>query len=47
MRTHVPASGTRELYALRQDAILVSDRLRAARPPGGPEERPTSRGASR
>ena len=33
MRTRVPASGTRELYALRQDASLVRDRLRAAPPP--------------
>ena len=33
MRTRVPASGTRELYALRQDAALVGDRLRATRPP--------------
>jgi HAMP domain-containing protein len=33
MRTQVPRSGTRALYALRQDAVLVGDRLRAARPP--------------
>ncbi len=31
MRTRVPRSGTRELYALRQDAVLVGDRLRAAK----------------
>ncbi len=31
MRTRVPSSGTRELYALRQDALLVNDRLRAAK----------------
>jgi TRAP-type uncharacterized transport system substrate-binding protein len=30
MRTRVPVSGTRQLYALRKDASLVSDRLRAA-----------------
>lgn len=36
MRTRVPRSGTRELYALRQDAVLVGDRLRAAAPPAGP-----------
>ena len=33
MRTRVPRSGTRELYALRQDAVLVGDRLRAAASP--------------
>lgn len=30
MRTRVPVSGTRQLYALRKDASLVRDRLRAA-----------------
>ena len=29
-RTRVTRSGTRDLYALRQDAVLVGDRLRAA-----------------
>ena len=35
LRTHVPSSGTRELYALRQDAVLVRDRLKAADASGG------------
>jgi TRAP-type uncharacterized transport system substrate-binding protein len=30
LRTRVPVPGTRQLYALRKDASLVSDRLRAA-----------------
>jgi HAMP domain-containing protein len=34
-RTRVTRSGTRELYALRQDAVLVGDRLRAAKPSEG------------
>jgi len=39
VRTRVPASRARELYALRHHASLVGDRLRAARPPAGPVSR--------
>jgi hypothetical protein len=35
-RTRVSSSRARELYALKQHASLVGDRLRAARPPAAP-----------
>lgn len=41
-RTRVSASRARELYALRQHADLVGERLRAARPPTAPAGRRTS-----